>query len=225
MTKLRKIKHFWLNKLKFGEKIYFGLILIIVILTVYIAHLEINKISNLDEEIGLKTADLEELKEAKKYEEYLNTQFSIFYSVGRSLDSQRKEIELDPMGRTSIDLNNRTVEVVLQSCFHMNSLFNYLNDTLDCTLLEPDKIIFDQTEFRKMNNLKSKLSNLVGSLKKEISLIEADKDKLVGRRNFFYILLVVLSGIGVAGNYLLDKYYSEEKQIDEDEQIDDTKQN
>ena len=162
----KQIKTFWSKKLKSGEQIYLVLMIIIIILSIYIAFIEINQINNINKELEVDRSNLEELKEIKDYSEHLDTLFSVYYSTGRSLDSQREEIKLDAMGATSIDLNFRMKDVIWQSCININSLYPFLNDTANCSQIISSEIVFDKSELQKLGSLKIDLINLIGDLKK-----------------------------------------------------------
>ena len=88
-----------------------------------------------------------------------------------------------------------------------NSLSNYFNDTVDCSQIISSEVFFDKSELQKLGSLKAKLISLIVNLKKDISEMESTKKQLVNKRNFLYLLLVVLSGFGMAYNYFLYKIY------------------
>ncbi len=202
-----KIIRFWKTKLKSGEQIYLILILVTILLSIYIAYIELSPIGKLAQDISDYQSKIKKLEEAIDYNEHLETLFSVYYSVGRSLESQREEIKLDAMGATSIDLNFHMKNIIMQQCLNINSLSDFLNQTVDCEQIVSVEVVFDKSELNKLSELKVKLVDMTGNFKKELSTMESNKQDLVGRRNFLYVLLIFISGVGIAYNYLIQKLY------------------
>lgn len=203
----KKIVDFWKKKLNWEERFYFIFIIITIFLSTYIAYMELSPIGDLNREINIHESKIQKLDEAINYNEHLKTLFSVYYSVGRSLESQRRGVNLDAMGATSIDLNFHMKDVIWQECLNINSLEEYLNETVNCSQIISAEAFFDKSELQKLARLKAKLVDITGDLKKNVSDMKARKQGFIDERNFLYVLLVFLSGIGIACNYLIERLH------------------
>lgn len=200
-----KIKEFWKEKLKLIDKIYFFLILVMICLSIYVAYIESYPINKINKNILEDKIDLEELEGAKDYDEHLFTLFTIYYATGRSLDSQREEIIPDSMGETSASLNLAMQNMVYETCKNINTMQKYLNDSLDCSKVWGIVAFFDNTELKKLRMLQTELRDVITDYKQGLKGLESQKQGLSERRNFLYVILVTLTGIGIAINYILKK--------------------
>lgn len=201
-----KLKEF-LKSLKFGEWLYISLVIVTIILSVYISMIELADISQLNKDIATQESEIERLQEIIDENDYLGSLSSIYYAVGRSLDSQIEGTKLDRMSATSIDLNMRLQNIIDAECQNTNKLFTYFKEQLNCTKVSPEYAFFDKSEMVKLNERMRKMFEIKGDLKNALSTSQKERQGKVDFRNFLYVFLVFLSGLGIAFQYVVRKYY------------------
>jgi len=111
------------------------------------------------------------------------------------------------MGAASISFNMKVQNVDHEQCLVVNNLSSYLNGTINCTKVQAEHLIFDNSELIKMSYYKYRISQEYRILEKQIQDLKLDRQNKYEFKNLLYVLLVFLSGLSIAYNYFIDKYY------------------
>jgi hypothetical protein len=170
--------------------------------------MELSPIGTLNKDITENESKLEKIQEVVDYDKHLDTLFTVYYSVGRSLESQRVEIAPDSMGATSADLNLHMQETIYRQCLNVNSLSEYLNGELNCSKVYANYAFFDNSELMKLRQYEANLIDITATLKGNLSELKADRQGVVDNRNFLYVIFVFLSSFSIALKFYVEKLYA-----------------
>lgn len=194
--------------LKKGELAYIGIIVVALILSVWVAIIEFISIGNLDKSIMEREGKISELDEILDRIEHLENLQVTYYTIGKSLDSQREEIKLDRVGAVSIEFNLKVQSIVFEECLTVNSASGYLGKELNCSKVRAEEAFFDDSELRELGKSIPKLNKLNADLKGELSKLKSEKQGKMDFRNLLYVFVVFLSGLGIAWRWGMEKWYS-----------------
>ena len=168
--------------------------------------IEVFKIVPHDKEIEKNSLDIGFMEGVIEEDRYFSLSYNILNMGGKSIESiLGEEEELTKAKMYSINTNLQMQNILFMMGENLNEAYEYTNIQINISGLDYSMLFFDETEGNKLKEARSELLNKFNELKRENKEKEFNHQGLTDLRNLLYVSLVVLTGIGAAFRYFLDK--------------------